>query len=211
MTVFRQIFETLREYYENREPMLWWPEDPLEVIVGAVLVQGSTWKSVDRVLKTLRDENRLDFNRMLDYTDEELAALIRPVGFQSKKVGRLKALCQLFLDRSEGQIPQFFARDPDEIRRDLMAIQGIGPGTADNILLYAGKIPIYMVDPFTFEYSIRARPILELSAACRDKPSDCMPAQCEQRAGCHIARFEIDALLGKRWARERKQPLELLC
>ncbi len=149
MTTLRHIFETLREFYKAREPMPWWPENPIEVIVGAVLVQGATWKSVDRVLQTLKDANLLDFSHILGCSDEELANLIRSVGFQSKKVARLKALSQLFLDRSKGQIPAFFARDVDEVRRDLLAISGIGPGTADNILLYAGKIPIYMVDPFT--------------------------------------------------------------
>lgn len=155
MSVFREIFETLREHYVRQPPMPWWPDDPLEVVVGAVLVQGTTWKSVARVLEMLKNQGFLDFHRLVGIEPETLAEQIRPVGFHTKKAARIKEIARLFLDRSGGDIEKFFARDIESVRRELLGISGIGPGTADNILLYAGKIPIYMVDTFTTRLLIR--------------------------------------------------------
>ena len=155
MSILRQIFETLREHYATEPDYLWWPENPIEVILGAVLVQGTTWKSVNLVLDELRAKDLLDFQKITCQTDEQLATLIRPVGFQTKKATRIKALASLLLERSEGDLDRYFARDVDTIRRELLSISGIGPGTADNILLYAGQVPIYMVDTFTSRVLIR--------------------------------------------------------
>ena len=155
MSILRQIFETLREYYAAKSGYQWWPENPTEVILGAVLVQGSTWKSVDKVLEEFRSQELLDFNKLVQQTDEQLAALIRPVGFQTKKAGRIRAVAQLILECSGGDLDRYFARDVDLIRRELLSISGIGHGTADNILLYAGQVPIYMVDTFTIRILIR--------------------------------------------------------
>ena len=149
MSILRTIFDILREHYERQPPQAWWPEDPLEVVVGAVLVQGATWKSVDRVLADLRDRNLLDFARLRELDVDELETLIRSVGFQTKKARRLKDLADLFLDRFDGNLERFFAREVNTVRKELLSINGIGPGTADNIMLYAGKQPIYMVDAYT--------------------------------------------------------------
>jgi len=149
MSVLRQIFETLWEYYAANPDYPWWSENPIEVILGAVLVQGSTWKSVDKVLNEFRTRELLDFNKIVQQTEEQLAELIRSVGFQMKKAKRIKALAQLILEQSGGDLDRYFARDADVIRRELLSISGIGHGTADNILLYAGQVPIYMVDTFT--------------------------------------------------------------
>jgi endonuclease-3 related protein len=155
MSILRQIFETLREYYAAKPDYLWWPENPVEVILGAILVQGSTWKSVDKVLNEFRAKELLDFQKIVCQTEEQLTELIRPVGFQAKKAPRIRAVAQLILERSEGDLDRYFARDPDVIRRELLSISGIGPGTADNILLYAGHVSVYMVDPFTIRVLIR--------------------------------------------------------
>jgi endonuclease-3 related protein len=147
MSVLRQIFETLREHYADK-PYLWWSDDPLEVIVGAVLVQGSTWKSVGKVIDIMYPQGFMDFEILVQIPDEQLANVIRSVGFQSKKAKRLKALAQLFLEHG-GNIQHFFARDTETVRQELLHVPGIGAGTADNIMLYAGNMPVYMVDIFT--------------------------------------------------------------
>ena len=149
MSIFRTIFDLLHEHYERQPPQAWWPEVPLEVVVGAVLVQGATWRSVDKVLADLRDRNLLDFTRLRELGDTELETLIRSVGFQTKKARRLKDLADLFLDRFDGNLERFFAQDGNTVRKELLSISGIGSGTADNIMLYAGKLPIYMVDAYT--------------------------------------------------------------
>jgi endonuclease-3 related protein len=155
MSILRQIFETLREYYAANPDYLWWPENPVEVIIGAILVQGSTWKSVDKVLGEFRAKELLDFKKIVLQTDEMLADLIRPVGFQAKKAPRIKAVAQLILERSEGDLDRYFTRDVEVIRRELLSISGIGHSTADNILLYAGHVSIYMVDTFTIRVLTR--------------------------------------------------------
>lgn len=157
MSIFRRIYESLKDYYENRPPQPWWPDDPVEVIFGAVLVQGTNWLNVARVLETFRKENLLDFKRVLEMDEERLIETIRPTGFQRKKSRRLKEISALFLDRSGGNVERFFARDPETVRSDLLGVKGIGPGAADNILLYAGKIPVYMVDTFTRRILVRHR------------------------------------------------------
>ena len=149
MSILRQIFDTLQEYYEAKDDYPWWPENPIEVILGAVLVQGSTWNNVAKVLQQFQANDLLDFHKIVRLTDEELITLIRSVGFQTKKAPRIKALAQLIQDQSGGDLEHYFARDADTIRRELLSISGIGHGTADNILLYAGQVPIYMVDPFS--------------------------------------------------------------
>ena len=155
MSILRQIFETLREYYAANPDYLWWSENPIEVILGAVLVQGSTWKSVDKVLNEFRAKELLDFNKIVQQTDEQLAEIIRPVGFQTKKAQRIRAVSLLILERTGGDLDRYFARDVEVIRRELLSISGIGHGTADNILLYAGQVPIYMVDTFTVRVLVR--------------------------------------------------------
>jgi len=155
MSILRQIFETLREYYAAKSDYPWWPQNPIEVVLGAVLVQGSTWKSVDKVLNEFRSHELLDFQKIVRQTGEQLAEFIRPVGFQTKKAQRIRAVSQLILERSGGDLDRFFARDIDVIRRELLSISGIGHGTADNMLLYAGQVPIYMVDPFTVRVLMR--------------------------------------------------------
>ena len=155
MSILRQIFETLREYYAANPDYPWWSENPIEVVFGAVLVQGSTWKSVDKVLNEFRTKELLDFNKIVQQTDEQLAEIIRPVGFQTKKAQRIRAVARLILERSGGDLDRYFTRDVDVIRRELLSISGIGHGTADNILLYAGQVPIYMVDTFTVRVLVR--------------------------------------------------------
>ena len=155
MSILRQIFETLREYYAAKADYPRWSENPIEVVLGAVLMQGSTWKSAEKVLNEFRSKGLLDFHQIVQQTDEQLAELIRSVGFQTKKAQRIRAVSMLILERSDGDLDRYFARDVDIIRQELLSISGIGPGTADNILLYAGQVPIYMVDAFTIRVLIR--------------------------------------------------------
>ena len=155
MSILRQIFETLREHYAAKPNYPWWPENPIEVIFGAILVAGSTWPSVDKILAEFRSKELLDFRKILQLPDDELATLIRPAGLQSKKAPRIRAIAHLILERSGGDLDLYFSRDFDEIRRELLSISGIGPSTADNILLYAGHVPIYMVDMFTVRMLVR--------------------------------------------------------
>ncbi|MCL2743485.1 MAG: hypothetical protein FWE67_06520 [Planctomycetaceae bacterium] len=157
MSIIRQVFDSLQSFYADKPPMVWWPEDPMEVIVGAVLVQGTTWTSVINVLQVLAEKELLNFRSLADIDEEELLKIIRPVGLQGQKAKRIKGIAQLFLHSADGNIVRFFARDLQAVRRELLSISGIGPGTADNILLYAGNLPVYMLDNYTVRILQRHR------------------------------------------------------
>ncbi|MDR2643212.1 MAG: hypothetical protein LBC74_10500 [Planctomycetaceae bacterium] len=149
MSVIRQIYDTLCEHYDMQPLVNSWLNNPLDVIIGSVLVQGSTWRVVVKVLNLLRERSLLSFQAIVDVDDELLSGLIRSAGFQVKKTKRLKDIARIFLNYGNGNINTFFARDIDQVRQELLKVSGLSPRTVDNIILYAGKLPIYVVDPYT--------------------------------------------------------------
>lgn len=149
MSILREIYDRLIEFYGSEPLENWWPDDPLEVVVGAVLVPGANWKTVARVLKEMKAVGILDFRILMEMDFEELAACIRPVGFQRRKASALQEVLRVIDAVSGGNFEKYFARDFELVRNELLGIKGIGTAAADNILLYAGKMPVYMVDPFT--------------------------------------------------------------
>jgi endonuclease-3 related protein len=128
----------------------WWPaETPLEVMVGAVLVQNTAWRNVEKAIKNLRDAGMLDARRLAAAHAEELAELIRPAGYYRVKTGRLQNLMRLVTERYDGSVEKMFATDPSELRGELLTVTGIGRETADSILLYAGNLPFFVIDTYT--------------------------------------------------------------
>lgn len=131
-------------------PSGWWPgETPLEVSVGAVLTQNTSWKNVARAIHNLRERGLLDGAKLLALSPEELSELIRPAGYFRLKAGRLRNLL-VFLDQECGfDFHDLGERDMAELRASLLAVRGIGPETADSILLYALDMPSFVVDAYT--------------------------------------------------------------
>jgi endonuclease-3 related protein len=131
-------------------PQNWWPgESPFEVMVGAVLVQNTAWRNVERAIANLRDEGLLDPVAMYALPVEQLAELIRPAGYYQIKARRLRNLLQFVVETFGGSLDTMFAADAATLREQLLAIHGIGPETADAILLYAGGMPAFVVDTYT--------------------------------------------------------------
>jgi endonuclease-3 related protein len=131
-------------------PQRWWPgESPFEVIVGAVLTQNTAWKNVEQALENLREAGLLEPRAMLSAGSEELAELIRPSGYYRLKARRLLNLVRMIVERYDGSLATMFAQPLDELRRQLLEVNGIGPETADSILLYAGNLPTFVVDAYT--------------------------------------------------------------
>lgn len=142
-----QLYERLLSSYG---PQQWWPgEGPLEVIVGAVLTQNTSWKNVERAIENLRQADLMDPQALYALPPEELAELIRPAGYYRLKAGRLRNLLRYLVERHEGSLEQMFSLDQETLRTELLAINGIGPETADCILLYAGELPSFVVDAYT--------------------------------------------------------------
>jgi len=137
-----------RYYPEAFRPTLS-PEEQWEIVVGAFLTQNTAWRNVELALANLSAAGLLTLQGMHDLELDELAALIRPSGFFNQKSRRLKQLAAHIVDRYGGGIEIFLSRPPIDLRRELLSMQGIGPETADSILLYAARYPFFVVDAYT--------------------------------------------------------------
>ena len=131
-------------------PQRWWPGDtPFEVIVGAILTQNTAWKNVEKAIHNLKKAKVLQPKKMHDLSERELAKLIRPAGYFNIKAKRLKHFLNYLFDRYGGRLDRMFRKRTDALRRELLSVNGIGPETADSILLYAGNHPVFVVDAYT--------------------------------------------------------------
>jgi len=144
----------LREFYEEMSaalgPMKWWPAKlPFEVIVGAILTQNTAWTNVKLALANLRRGHLLTPRAMARVPQAKLARLIRPSGYYRQKAKKLKAFLEFLEGEYGGSLKRMFATPTVELREELLAVHGIGPETADSILLYAGSHPIFVVDTYT--------------------------------------------------------------
>jgi endonuclease III related protein len=128
----------------------WWPaRSRFEVIVGAYLTQNTNWTNVQRAIHQLRSARVLSVAGIRDVPLRRLETLVRSSGYFRQKARRLKLFVK-FLDRNYGgSLDQMFARPTFQLREQLLALQGVGPETADSILLYAGQHPIFVVDAYT--------------------------------------------------------------
>jgi endonuclease III related protein len=143
----REVYERLWEAYG---PQHWWPgESPFEVIVGAVLVQNTSWKNVEKAIANLRERDLLEPIALAGVPVEELAELVRPAGYYRIKARRLHNLLRLVVDEYGGDLDAMFAAGAATLGEQLLAVNGVGPETADSILLYAGNLPVFVVDAYT--------------------------------------------------------------
>ena len=145
---------TLEEIYDRLfaayGPQHWWPgESPFEVLIGAVLVQNTSWRNVARAIDNLKQENLLQPQALYDLPLRELEELIRPAGYFRVKARRLRNLLEFLVRRYDGSLDAMFATELSSLREDLLGINGVGPETADSILLYAGALPTFVVDTYT--------------------------------------------------------------
>ena len=144
----------IRDYYRTLlaawGPQHWWPaHTPFEVIVGAFLTQNTAWTNVERALGNLRAANLLSLEAIRYVPLPDLELLIRPSGYFRQKAQRLKAFIAFLDGRYAGSLDNLFAQPTNRLREELLALNGIGPETADSILLYAANHPVFVVDAYT--------------------------------------------------------------
>jgi endonuclease-3 related protein len=144
----------LMRYYETMSvalgPMRWWPaKTQFEVIVGAILTQSTAWGNVEMAIANLRTARLLTPLAMLRVRTERLATLIRPSGYYRQKARKLKAFVRFLDAQYGGSLKRMFLTPTAELREKLLAVHGIGPETADSILLYAGNHEVFVVDAYT--------------------------------------------------------------
>ena len=131
-------------------PQHWWPgETELEVIVGAVLTQNTNWTNVEKAILNLKEKGLLSLHQLDALSVSELAQLIRPSGYFNIKAKRLKNLIDLLSERYHLDLSRLLDEETDTLRKELLSVNGIGPETADTILLYASHRPVFVVDAYT--------------------------------------------------------------
>lgn len=142
-----QIYEHL---YLRYGPRGWWPADSqLEVIIGAILTQAVAWRNVEKAIDNLKGEGVLDYQALLELPEDKLADLIRPALYNRQKAKKIKAILQFIELEYQGHLDHMFQTPLEQLRSQLLGIWGIGPETADSILLYAGNKAIFVVDAYT--------------------------------------------------------------
>jgi len=144
------LIEAYNLLLEKFGPQRWWPGDtPFEIIVGAILTQNTNWKNVERAIANLKRHGFLDAKKLMDLAPSSLAALIRPAGYFRIKTKRLRSFLFVFLNDYGGKVSKMKEEETNVLRKKLLSINGIGPETADSILLYALNKPIFVVDAYT--------------------------------------------------------------
>lgn len=145
-SVLRYYTALLRRY----GPQNWWPaQSRFEVIVGAYLTQNTNWSNVERAMANLRRARVLSVKGLRELSLARLQQLVRPSGYFRQKAIKLKTFIR-FLDKNySGSLDRMFAQPTEKLRAELLALKGVGPETADSILLYAGNHPVFVVDAYT--------------------------------------------------------------
>jgi len=141
------IYQTL---YNHFGPQHWWPgETPFEIAVGAVLTQNTNWGNVEKAINNLKRSGALEANTLHNMPHAKLAALIKPAGYFNIKAKRLKHFLAFLANNFSGVIEGMKDEDLHRLRHRLLEVNGIGPETADSILLYALDKPIFVIDAYT--------------------------------------------------------------
>ena len=141
----RTLYETLFSAYG---PQHWWPgETRFEILVGAILTQNTAWKNVERAIANLKSAGALDPEAILQTPARTLAVWLRPSGYFNVKADRLRTFCHWYL--AQGGFDTLAAMATDALRQALLSVKGIGPETADDMLLYAFERPVFVVDAYT--------------------------------------------------------------
>lgn len=141
------------ELFTQYGPQGWWPgRTRAEVIIGAILTQNTAWTNVEKAISNLRKNKALNFRTLEQTPQTQFAEWIRPAGYFNQKAGYLKAFAQMLTKEFEGSLDRLFQLATPELRKKLLAVKGVGPETADSILLYAAKRPVFVVDAYTHRF-----------------------------------------------------------
>jgi endonuclease-3 related protein len=150
ITRFEEIVRYYSALYHRWGPQNWWPaQSRLEVIAGAYLTQNTNWSNVEKAIANLRGARVLSVRGLREIPLRRLERLVRPSGYFRQKAQRLKTFIR-YLDRDyRGSLDRMFAQPTDRLRAELLSLNGVGPETADSILLYAGNHRVLVVDAYT--------------------------------------------------------------
>ena len=144
----RSLSKIYERLLARHGPQHWWPgETPFEIMVGAVLTQNTAWVNVERAIANLRAADALSAEAIVAAHPKRLAKWLKPSGYFNVKAKRLRAFCRWLIE--QGGVAALRRRSTEELRAALLAVHGIGPETADDILLYAFDRPVFVIDAYT--------------------------------------------------------------
>jgi endonuclease III related protein len=144
------LIKIYRTLYQTYGPRHWWPgETSFEVMVGAILTQNTSWRNVEKAIQKLKGKRVLNPEGIHHLKRSELARLIKSSGYYRIKTDRLKSFIDFLFEEYDGNIKKMGRERLGELREKLLGVKGIGPETADSILLYGLKKPIFVVDAYT--------------------------------------------------------------
>jgi len=157
-----ELEEIYRRLLAHFGPQHWWPgETPFEVMVGAVLTQNTNWQNVEKAIANLKEAGLLSLPAMAALSQEELAEYIRPAGYYNIKAGRLRNLFAMIAEKWDNDVDYLLQQPASVLREQLLSVKGIGPETADSMVLYAAGKPVFVVDAYTHRILARHELITE--------------------------------------------------
>jgi endonuclease-3 related protein len=146
----RTLVDIYQRLLSRFGPQHWWPADePFEVIIGAILTQSAAWGNVEKAIKNLRGVGALSAQALRKLPQAKLAELVYPCGYYNAKALKLKAFALWLGNHYQDDLNRLFALGAEDLRRHLLAVHGIGPETADSIILYAAGKPVFVIDAYT--------------------------------------------------------------
>lgn len=142
-----EMFDLLLAHFG---PQNWWPaKTELEVMIGAILTQNTNWTNVEKAISNLKNKGLISLDRLVSIPIGDLAKVIRPAGYYNIKAKRLKNLINFIFDQYDGDLADLLQEETDRLREGLLSVNGVGPETADSIILYAANRPLFVVDTYT--------------------------------------------------------------
>ena len=152
----RRLNLVYQKLYSLFGSQYWWPADtPFEVMIGAILTQNTNWLNVEKAISNLKKHKLLQPHKLYKLSHKHLASLIRPAGYYNIKAKRLKGFLKFFIRHYDGNVKKMSGIDTSSLRQQLLSVKGIGPETADSMLLYALNRPIFVVDAYTKRILLR--------------------------------------------------------
>lgn len=183
-------------------PQHWWPSRTrFETIVGAILTQNTSWANASKAIRALRSERLLSAKRLLGVPEARLARIIAPARFQNVKARRLRHFLLWFEATYRSCLRRMFATPLSQLRDELLSVNGIGPETADSILLYAGALPTFVVDAYTRR--VLSRHGLVEADATYDAMKDLFEKRLEPDAALYNEYHALIVAVGSRFCRTK--------
>ena len=146
----KNLLKIYQKLYEAFGPQHWWPgETPFEIAIGAILTQNTNWGNVEKTINNLKKQNALSVKAIHEMPVKKLSELIRPAGYYNIKAKRLKSFIDFLMNDYHGSMKRMKNEDIHSLKKKLLSINGIGPETADSIILYALEKPVFVIDAYT--------------------------------------------------------------